>query len=266
MLIMGTAVRSLENVANRMDLSASQLGRLQETLANALPPSWEGPLTNRALAGERAMSLDYAGEYYMLLPEAWEAEPPEGVIPAISTAFPLLNLLGGNRFERAAFAGYYRLLQRITDEAVRTRNPTGVKCAERLKQDAHRSFLMPMADTFLPDFGFVIESELRIRTQLDLARTALAVERFRLANGRLPERLEDVVSAFLDRVPVDPWNGGKLVSYCVKENGEFVVYSYGKNKTDEKGEEMRDWWDKGDITFTVAPVAVRRQLQVAGAA
>ncbi len=263
--ITGIAVQGLENAANRIELSDLQLGRMQEILANALPPLWQGPVMNRALAGECATTLDYAGEYYLWFAANDGAGPHEGVVPAISVVLPLINLLGSDFFERAVFASSFRLIRNATDKAARTGGVPDILAELRWKENSFLAFRTPLVNALMPAFDRVFASELRIRTQLDLARTALAVERFRLANLRLPEELEEVVPAFLDRVPADPWNGGKPLSYRVKENGEFVVYSYGKNKTDEKGEEMKDWWDKGDITFTVAPVAVRLQPQVAGA-
>ncbi len=262
--ITGIAVQNLENILNRMELSDPLLARMQETLANALPPLWQGPFINRALAGECATSLDYAGEYYLSLAANDKAEPVEGVVPAISVALPLINLLGSDAFERAVFANSFRLIQNAADNAARTDTLPDILAALHWKEKSFLAFRTPMVNALMPAFDRVFASELRIRTQLSLAQTALAVERFRLANGRLAERLEEVVPTFLDRVPTDPWNGGKHISYRVKENGEFVVYSYGKNKTDEKGEEMKDWWDKGDVTFTVAPVAAREQPQVAG--
>jgi hypothetical protein len=84
----------------------------------------------------------------------------------------------------------------------------------------------------------------------------------------LPKRLEELVPAFLERVPTDPWNHGKALSYRVKDNGEFVVYSVGKNGTDEKGEELvkKNWWIYGDMTLTVASPEIRNRPQVADAA
>lgn len=258
-----TAVKGLENVVNRVELSDPLLARMQVTLANAQPPLWQGPFTNRALAGERATSLDYAGGYYLLLPGSGEKEPPEGVVPAAGVALPLFNLLGMDAFERAVFAGSYRRMQNAAEEAARTSRPPDLTAGIPWKETSCLALRAPTVSGLVPGFGRTFESELRIRTQLDLARTALAVERYRLANGKLPERLDMLVPVFLERVPTDPWNDGKPLSCRVKDNGEFVVYSFGKNRTDEKGGEMEDWWAEGDITFTVASPEVREQPQVA---
>ena len=106
-------------------------------------------------------------------------------------------------------------------------------------------------------------AELRIRTQMGMAQTALAVERFRLANGRLPGELGELVPEWIEKVPVDPWNNGKPVTYRVRDDGEYVIYSYGYNERDDGGEEIENGWrSNGDMTFTVAPPEMRRTVVV----
>lgn len=122
----------------------------------------------------------------------------------------------------------------------------------------------PVAAIVIPALIRVHDAEWRIRTQFDLCRTGLGVERYRLANGRLPEALEELVPQYLDRVPPDPWNDGRPLSYRVREDGGFVVYSYAMNRQDDGGEEIDGWWQKGDITFTVCAPEIRDRVQVAG--
>lgn len=62
---------------------------------------------------------------------------------------------------------------------------------------------------------------------------ACAVERFRLAQGRLPDTLEKLVPAFLEEVPVDPFDG-KPMRYFPDED-QFVIYSIGSNGVDDGG-------------------------------
>jgi hypothetical protein len=46
--------------------------------------------------------------------------------------------------------------------------------------------------------------------RLRCAKTACAIERFRLKHGKLPEKLEELVPEFLSEVPIDPFDGKKL--------------------------------------------------------
>ena len=88
------------------------------------------------------------------------------------------------------------------------------------------------------------------------------MERFRLAEGRIPETLTELVPAFLSEVPADYFSAtGEPLRYRRWENGKYVVYSVGRDMEDDHGEEIG--WSRernriaGDITFTVDPVFER---------
>jgi hypothetical protein len=68
------------------------------------------------------------------------------------------------------------------------------------------------------------------------ARAALAIERYRLTTGHLPDK-------FTDSALVDPFDGQPL-RYKKLAKG-YVVYSIGEDGKDDGGDE------KKDITFTV---------------
>jgi hypothetical protein len=84
------------------------------------------------------------------------------------------------------------------------------------------------------------------------ARAAIAVERYRLAHeGRRPEKLDDLVAAFLPQLPADPFDGEPL-RYKQLPAG-FVVYSIGPDRTDDGGTErpQRGPQKNYDVTFIV---------------
>ncbi|HUY90821.1 MAG TPA: hypothetical protein VMV10_18950 [Pirellulales bacterium] len=85
----------------------------------------------------------------------------------------------------------------------------------------------------VPPSSALIESINRYEAGRDATRAAVAFERFRLANGRLPEKFEELTSKLLDAVPIDPFDGGPL-RYRV-EASEYVIYSVGKDGTDQQG-------------------------------
>jgi hypothetical protein len=72
------------------------------------------------------------------------------------------------------------------------------------------------------------------QTLLESTRAACALERYRLANNRLPDHLNDVVPAFLAEEPKDPLTGAPLF-YKPSQNGAFVIYGVGWNETDDGG-------------------------------
>jgi hypothetical protein len=72
------------------------------------------------------------------------------------------------------------------------------------------------------------------QTYVNLARTAIALERHRLARGEFPESLDALAPQFIAAVPHDVIGGGPL-KYRREANGQFVLYSVGWNETDDGG-------------------------------
>ncbi len=107
------------------------------------------------------------------------------------------------------------------------------------------------------------ESLWNARLKLETARVALAVERFRLAHGALPKSLKELVPDFLPEVPEDYYAGaGVPLQFRVRDDGEYVVYSIGRDGRDDLGKETKRSSYEGDLTFTVAPQSVRSGPQV----
>jgi len=69
----------------------------------------------------------------------------------------------------------------------------------------------------------------------DLARVAIALERYRLAHGNYPDSLDALAPQFMEKVPHDIINGEPL-HYRRTSDGQFVLYSVGWNGTDDDGE------------------------------
>jgi hypothetical protein len=67
-----------------------------------------------------------------------------------------------------------------------------------------------------------------------LAGAACAVERYRLSRGEYPERLSQLVPAFLQSVPRDVIDGAPL-RYARTGDGHFRLYSIGLNGIDDHG-------------------------------
>jgi hypothetical protein len=90
----------------------------------------------------------------------------------------------------------------------------------------------------------------RAQFALDAARTACALERYRLANGEFPETLAALLPQYLVKLPQDIVNGQPL-AYHPTRDGQFVLYSVGWNKTDDTGVVGRSRggfvdWSQGD--------------------
>ncbi len=95
------------------------------------------------------------------------------------------------------------------------------------------------------------EEQLEKFARLRAAHAAIAVERFRMANGRLPDSLDELMLKWLDAVPTDPFDD-KPIRYKKLTKG-FVTYSVGPDLKDDGGKERdpKDSTAPYDITFIV---------------
>ena len=84
-----------------------------------------------------------------------------------------------------------------------------------------------------------------IQSQVDLARVACALERYRLAHGDYPETLDALAPLFIGKLPHDiiggqpsPGSGSasQPLHYRRTDNGKFLLYSVGWNEKDDGGQ------------------------------
>ena len=91
-----------------------------------------------------------------------------------------------------------------------------------------------LAKLLMPALSAGPAKAVRAQTTLNLARTACALERYRLAHGAYPDKLDPLVPQFLPKAPLDPY-AGRPLHYRPEPNGRFLLYSVGSNQTDEGG-------------------------------
>jgi hypothetical protein len=91
----------------------------------------------------------------------------------------------------------------------------------------------PMTLLIVPAFSYTFEATTRNEADRHVTRIAVAIERFRLREGRLPSTLDELVPDFVDGLPTDPFGEGPLL-YRVDAT-EYLVYSVGNNKVDDGG-------------------------------
>ena len=65
-------------------------------------------------------------------------------------------------------------------------------------------------------------------------RTAVAVERFRRVNGRVPKSLDELVPRFIEKVPMDPFSGKELLYKL--DDDSYTIYSVNENMKDDNGD------------------------------
>ena len=87
----------------------------------------------------------------------------------------------------------------------------------------------------VPALGTIVKKFAQAQSSVDLARTAIALERYRLARGGYPESLDALSPQFIAQVPHDVI-GGQPLKYRRESDGQFVLYSVGWNEKDDEGE------------------------------
>jgi hypothetical protein len=87
----------------------------------------------------------------------------------------------------------------------------------------------------IPNYMKACETAVRGETERQMALAAIALKRFQLRHGQWPPSLEALVPEFLPAVPYD-FMGAKPLSYHLKIDGGYVLYSVGEDGKDDGGD------------------------------
>lgn len=217
------AVSTLERVVNRTELTDEQLAKLSQILENGD----DNAGISRAFAGERCIVVEYLKD-----PTSYDlsifSDPPPFPRPLVTLckitgladtdALLCINLMS-NYMEVMQLEPHYR------KEAV-----------EAIEAKRNKiSKIHVLLHIAMPSLSRCVTLDLRGIARLRTARVALAIERYRLASGNLPDVLSDLIPSYMDTIPSDPFDGEQL-RYKKLDIG-FVVYSVGEDGQDDGGKE-----------------------------
>jgi hypothetical protein len=87
--------------------------------------------------------------------------------------------------------------------------------------------------TLFPSLSRACELDAATNARLHCTAAGLAAERYRLATGAFPESLADLVPAYLEAVPIDPFTG-KPLHFKQIEDG-ILIYSVNDDGKDDGG-------------------------------
>ena len=118
--------------------------------------------------------------------------------------------------------------QIVSPEVVRRANDAEVNFS---KNASRITFIARMV---YPTLSQAVKKFAYAQSSVDLARTAIVLERYRLAHGEYPESLDALAPQFMAKIPRDIINGQPL-HYRRTAGGQFVLYSVGWNETDDGG-------------------------------
>ena len=236
------AVSALEHAINRTEFTDEQLVELSQVIVSAEDAS----AMSRAFVGERCAGLSIF------------KTPSPKILKLIDGGSSSLGVVGIALYKFAGLAdmdaAIYLDIMNDYVEVFKLPSEQRQKAAgdinARYEKTSKIHILMNM---IMPALSRVTAIDVRNVAQLHTARVGLAVQRYRLATGNLPDALADLVPAYLDAVPKDPFDGKEL-KYKKLETG-FVVYSIGEDGSDDGGKERprertsppAQW----DVTFIV---------------
>jgi len=101
----------------------------------------------------------------------------------------------------------------------------------------------PLVKIFCPAFVRVAQIFAQRKAQADALTTTLALLRYKADKGRLPEKLDELVSAgYLKALPTDPFSGSPFVYKRLGD--DFMLYSFGIDCDDDGG--TRSKWGIGE--------------------
>jgi len=222
--VQGLAYRSAEYVVNRISLTDEQLRNLSHWFESA--DDSEGQ--RKALIGERCFGTDaFQGSTGHL---AVQLGGPSKLMMLVMLPRKLLGLHDRD------LLGYLDLMQdyiEIADLPGEEQRARSQSLEEASFGPKRQGFLSKM---LMPALQRVFILEIRHIAHRRAAQVALAIERYRLAEGGIPPALSDLVPTYLDAVPVDPFDGQNL-RYRLREEAGYVVYSVGEDLTDDGGTE-----------------------------
>jgi len=239
----GLAVSSLERVINRVEFTDEQLVELGKAVANAenlSAMSW-------AFAGERCRGI-----YVFKNPTTFSSDLVGRKMLQSAPILEFYKALGLADRDAIIYLEFMNDYMDTTGLPLHQRQEAADVIQTKLNRTSKTHILLHM---FRPDYSWVTRSYLRNIAQLRTAQVSLAVQRYRLATGNLPDTLADFVPTYLDAVPEDPFDG-RTLRYEKLETG-FVVYSVGEDRRDDGGKERlpigkrKKAPSSWDITFIV---------------
>ncbi len=215
--------QSVEYTLNRTTLNDEQLASLQQRLSHVYQ---DDPMV-MALIGGRCFIISYMDD------------PQQLGLPAIPGGLlRITGVLDRNFLMSLKVLGQYIDAMKLPAQQRLSR------CREISAEVDELSIFYSLAKIVMSGLEKIVQIDLRVAAEADCTRVALGIERYRLAKGSLPKVLDDLVPQYIDKVPIDPFDG-KPLRYKLTEPG-YIVYTIGEDGTDEGGLEKDKVAQRGD--------------------
>ena len=238
-----SAISAVEQVINRTELTDEQLLELLECVRESERISD----ISCAFVGERCTGISF-----FRVPESVGPDVLGGGGPLLRYVLALYKAVGLADADAVIYLdlmdGYLKAAQLPLHERLEAVNAVDAK----LQSTSQAHILL---HAIMPALSRITTIETRAIARLRATGVALAIQRYRLAAGAPPDKLADLVPAYLETVPKDPFDGNDL--RYKKLRAGFVVYSIGEDLSDDGGKEQQSRKTRGekppnwDVTFIV---------------
>ncbi|HSH96579.1 MAG TPA: hypothetical protein VK968_20695 [Roseimicrobium sp.] len=239
----GVMCRATEQVLSRCPLSNPELYGIHQRI----DPAFTGNFTN-AFMTERVVAVEHFDKY-----RSGKAGKRNRLHLRMS-ASEWLDWFRGERKPLYRDEDYLFYLSHLEDRQRMIKLPPLeiLRWTDRLTEQYRTMTFSEAADGAYITMQKVFRMAIEGRARMECTRTALAIERYRLAHqGNLPESLKQMVPDYLAEAPLDPMDNQPL-RFKRLERG-YVVYSIGADGVDDGGKERLDGnaTNQYDVTFTV---------------
>lgn len=222
--VQAAGVQTAEDILDAGELDDAELARLADVI------DWHlANMSNRpAFWGERAIIISTIEAIAAGTLDSASVDP---------TASPA-TVWSSNRFMPVVLirSNQLRVAEMLGELVSAADDPQKLVAAARKQETelAQAGLGHALAKILIPSLSRATVLMTRIRAELLCLRVGLAAERFRLAQGRFPESVDELIPAHLVETPLDPFTGTPLIVRVV--DGAFLVYSASENEQDDGGE------------------------------
>jgi hypothetical protein len=222
----------------RQDVGKDALAELEGELQAPFPTARE---RGAWISGERAMALQVA----RMSPAEWGAldggDLHLGAAPRAFVDSRAFRIVWPDRTICKDFENFYDRL----DQMARMPTWDAADALQDFDPEAWFKDWDVLAWMLTPAISRALEEYTRAAARHDLLQVNVALRRFRADAGKYPETLDELVPAYLNELPPDPFTGQPL--HYRLEDGAWLLYSVGSDRDDDNGVEGDR--EDGDIGY-----------------
>ncbi len=222
-VLVGLTCEDVRLLLERGRLSEKSLAELQKALSETIGAD----ALERMFQAERVYRIEMARN---LIPENVVSRLLPAKAPDLQERVPLPSTFWGRLRLRHKSTQYFRDMAWLVAVAHRPwPQPLDAVADNMPKSSEKTSELLSSGDGFIRLTGDILAF---VRCTI----LAVAVERYHRVAGGLPVSLDELLPAYIDSIPIDPFTGSQLLYH--RDQNSFVVYSVGLNRKDDKGSVM----------------------------